>query len=106
MAAIHRNCCLFCKKKPWDDGELEMLDWYSVNLDGRLDTRICFFHNQKQIQCLREVRGQVAQECQRRRRRRTAAPGEPVEELKRRIFMDHYREMQGDEKRERSCVLM
>ncbi|KIW27232.1 uncharacterized protein PV07_06990 [Cladophialophora immunda] len=97
MAAIHRNC-LFCKTKPWNDGELELLNWYSVHLNGRLDTRICFFHNQKQIQSLRRVRGQVQQES----RRRTA----PVEELKQRIFMDHYREMQGDQKRSKSCILM
>ncbi|KIX10056.1 uncharacterized protein Z518_01137 [Rhinocladiella mackenziei CBS 650.93] len=97
MAAIDRSC-LFCKKSPWDNKELELLNWYSANLNGRLDTRICNFHNQKQIDRLPEVRNRIQQET----KKRTA----PVEEAKQRIYMDHYREMQADQKTAGCCIVM
>ncbi|OAP61100.1 hypothetical protein AYL99_03301 [Fonsecaea erecta] len=97
MAAIHRNG-LFRNMKPWSDDELELLNRYSVNLNGQLETRICFFHNQKQTQCLRKVSSQVQQEAHR--------PTVPVEDVNQRIFMDHYRKMRGDPKVSKSCILI
>ena len=97
MAGINYSC-LFCKKRPWNEKELELLNWYSVNLNGRLDTCICNFHQRKQIQLLPKIRNAIVLEA----KRHTT----PVQELQSRLFMDHYREMQADEKGSRRCVVM
>ncbi len=97
MAAIERTC-LFCQKRPWDEGELELLNWYSANMSGRLDTRICDFHREKQVQRLPQLRARIQHES----KKRTVPP----EEARQRIYMAHYREMQGDQKKSRCCIVM
>ncbi|ETI23249.1 hypothetical protein G647_05048 [Cladophialophora carrionii CBS 160.54] len=92
------SSCLFCKTKPWNEKELELLNWYSVHMNGRLDTCICTWHNRKQIQLLPDVRQSIVQES----RRRTT----PLGELRMRVFMDHYRGMQADRKKSARCVVM
>jgi hypothetical protein len=92
------SSCLFCKKKPWDEKELELLNWYSMQMNGRLDTRICTWHNRKQIQMLPKVRRSIVLEA----RRRTT----PLGELRLKSFMEHYREMQADRKKSGRCVVM
>jgi len=96
--ATKANSCLFCKKKPWDTHELELLNWYSVNMNGRLDTRVCYHHNQKQIERLPYVRNKVQQTV----KRRTT----PLEDVRKSAFMEHYREMQADQKTSACCIVM
>ncbi len=97
MAALKIDC-LFCKKRPWDENEIELLNWYSLQLNGRLDTRICNFHNLKQVQKLPQVRKSIVKEA----KRRTT----PLGELKLRVFMEHYRGLQADQKKSTRCVVM
>lgn len=97
MAAISTRC-LFCQRKPWDEKELELLNWYSLNLNGRLDTRICNTHNRKQIQLLPKLRNSITLEA----KRHTT----PIDELRRRVFMEHYCAMQADEKTSAKCAVM
>jgi hypothetical protein len=98
MAAIERTC-LFCQKRPWDEGEVELLNWYSTNMSGRLDTRICDFHREKQVQHLPRLRERIQAENKKRR--------VPPEEARQRIYMAHYREMQEDQENSpRCCIVM
>lgn len=97
MAAFDRRC-LFCKTKPWTEEEVKLLDFYSLNLRGRLDSFICDDHNLKQTQRLPAVREKIRQET----KRRTV----PRDEACLRLYMDHYREMQADQKSSRCCVVM
>jgi len=101
MASSNPNrSCLFCKKTPWDAQELELLNWYSVNLNGRLDTRICNFHSKRQVERLPNLRGRVQQASN---PRRATATSIPVEEARKRIYMEHYLEMQSDQKKASGC---
>jgi len=91
--------CIFCKKHEWNEKDKELLNWAIENLNGRLDTRVCFEHNQQQIERLTEARNKVLQES----RRRTT----PVEEAKQKIYWDHYNALHADQKRSgRCCVVM
>jgi hypothetical protein len=103
MAALASNSrnCLFCKKQPWDAEELDLLKWYSVNMNGRLDTRICNFHSKRQVERLPNVRARIQEAS---KRHATAVP-DPMEahEARQRIYMDHYREMQSDREKASGC---
>jgi hypothetical protein len=90
--------CIFCKKQEWNEKDTEFLRWYITNLNGRLDARICLFHNEKQIERLPEVRNKFQQES----RRRTS----PIEEVKQRIYWDHFTQMHSDQKSAGGCCIV
>lgn len=87
--------CLFCKKRPWDAKELELLDWYSVNLNGRLDTRICYFHIRKQGERLPNVRRSIQEEGE--------GCDVATEKARLRVCMEHYLELQSVQEETWGC---
>ncbi|KEF61149.1 uncharacterized protein A1O9_02714 [Exophiala aquamarina CBS 119918] len=90
--------CIFCKKVDWNEKDTEQLNWVIQNLNGRVDSRVCFYHNQKQIERLSEARNKIQQEL----RRRTT----PVEEVKQRIYWDHFNAMRSDQKSSGGCCVV